>query len=75
MDYYFLQNIRKNDKFGYLCSGKGISLYHWQSIKYSLAIFDARAVVTLLGSVVIPIFQMTGQGNLQSSHRNQGSGA
>ena len=68
-----MQNIRKNYNFGYLCSDKDISLYHWHSIKYSLAIFDVRAVITLLGSAVIPGLQMTGQGNPQSSHRNQGS--
>lgn len=72
---YFLQNIRQNDKFGYLPSDKDVSSYHWHSIKYSLAIFDVRAVITLPGSVVIPGFQMTGQGNTQSPLRNQGPGA
>jgi len=41
-------------------------------MKYSLEMFDVCDVITLLSSVVIPDFQMTGQGNLQSSHRNQG---
>lgn len=54
-----MQIIRKNYKFGYLCSDKDVSLYHWCSIKYSLSIFDVQAVITFLGDAVIPGFQMT----------------